>query len=1019
MREIVNPSSPQTVTIPSQITVDGKQYTVTELKLGSNPPGWGGSHPKAENVTGLILPDTVTTVNGSSFQYFGLTSITIPGSIKSFDGSFQNCRTLTNVTFEEGMEYLDGSMIFERTGVEVVRLPSTVKGFYEGVFSYNEILKEVELSAHITTIPFATFSGCTALERVKANGVLTVIERSAFSRCVSLKEIPDLSHVVTMGDYAFSMDADEDEAQKHSVLKGLKVDLSSLKEIPNYAFTYAGVTITAISDELSAIGNWSLIECEVQPNAEGTLVLPETLQTISNYAFYNSPLPNKVVVPDSVTKVGIGAFQHAKVEEFDIGDGLKEFENNAFASKGLKKITVDNSADGISGTLPSGVTVEYTLPSIKDEGDTIAYGSDVTLQQAVNEAATEGEIITIQKDVTLGKTLRIPSGKHVTIRSQGGCNIVAKDTSLETLIIVEKGASVTFDGNVQLFGRRNSGAVIDCQGTVTIAGQARVFRSEPKSGSVIEVHGNGAKLVMTGGEVAENTIRHDGGAPICVSDGGKVSIQGGSIHDNKVVDGNYIDASSGIIINENAQAEMTGGAIENNVAYRGSAVALYSMKADKQAEFTMSGGVIRNNVCRSIHGDDPGSEPSGAVYVFGNALFTLKDQGLITKNTGGQGAGVTVVDPRVQTDHTNKGFPTKFIMEGGEISDNHANDGGGIYSFSNGVELKAGKICGNHANGKGGGIYSEGYEAKDGHFYNSTLHMTDAAIVNNTSNNQGGGLWFCSTGSATVYVANGAVIANNKAAGAGDDVISVKASAGMDSSITLANRMLGGGKVLWYQDGQIYRAADSLIYASTDKNAPRYGQAGAEGTPKTIEKNKEHLALKAIADASAVQLARNEATLLIENNSARSYGGGVAANGGIVIGEDKDLMDIPVEKTWDHGGNAESKRPVSVTVKLMRGQAVLDTLVLNEENGWKGVFEDLPQYDDYTVVEEPIPNYTVTVSGNAKDGFTLSNVYHPTEEDRPSIPQTGDDSPLLLWGVLLVLALGGVAYLVYRYKKGK
>lgn len=985
------------------------------MKLGRYP--WDSK--QVPNVTGLILPDTLTAVNGSSFVFFpNLTSITIPGSIKRFDGTFQGCDSLTSVIFEEGVEYLDGSMIFEGTGVEVVRLPSTVKGFYEGVFSYNEILKEVELSAHITTIPFAAFSGCTALERVKANGVLTVIERSAFSRCVSLKEIPDLSHVVTMGDYAFCMQADDDEAQKHSVLKGLKVDLSSLKEIPNYAFTYAGVTITAISDELSAIGNWSLIECDVQPNAEGTLVLPETLQTISNYAFYNSPLPNKVVVPDSVTKVGIGAFQHAKVEEFDIGDGLKEFENNAFASKGLKKITVDNSADGISGTLPSGVTVEYTLPFIKDEGDTIAYGSDVTLQQAVNEAATEGEIITIQKDVTLGKTLRIPSGKHVTIRSQGGCNIVAKDTSLDTLIIVEKGASVTFDGNVNLFGRRNSGAVIDCQGTVTLAGQARVFRSEPKSGSVIEVHGNGAKLVMTGGEVAENTIRHDGGAPICVSDGGKVSIQGGSIHDNKVVDGNYIDASSGIKINENAQAEMTGGAIENNVAYRGSAVALYSMKADKRAEFTMSGGVIRNNVCRSIHGDDPGSEPAGAVYVFGNALFTLKDQGLITKNTGGKGAGVCVLDNWLLT--SGQEFPTQFIMEGGEISYNKADVGGGIYSFSNGVMLNAGKIVGNEAVGMGGGIYSEGYMDENGVFRNSTLHMTNAAIINNISGDQGGGLWFCSTGSATVHVTNGAVIANNKAKGAGDDVVSVKANAGMDSSITLANRMLGGGKTLWYQDGRIYRATEGLIYASTDKNAPRYGQAGANGTPMEIEKNQNHLALKAVADASAVQLAKTEAKLLIMNNQSGSRGGGVAANGGIVIGtEDKDLMDIPVQKTWDHAGNAENKRPVSVTVKLMRGQAVLETLVLKEENGWKGIFEDLPRYDDYTVMEQPIPNYTAAVSGSAGEGFTLSNVYHPTDEDKPSIPQTGDESRLLLWGALLVLALGGAAYLMYRRKKDK
>lgn len=998
LREIANPSSPQTVVIPSQITVNGKQYTVTELKFGSNY----GSHPAAKNVTGLILPNTITTVNESCFRYFGLTSMTIPGSIKRFNGSFQYCDTLKEIIFEEGVEWIGDSSLtmLTDTPVESIHLPSTLQGFDN--FAWAESLTEIELPANITTIPFEAFRGCTSLKRVVAKGTITEIGGSAFSDCKALEEIPDLSHVTTMGSYAF--------AECSSLT--CEVDLSSLNEIPDCAFYSTPVKVSKLSGELTSIGRWAFIVSKIVPNnGSDTFEFPDTLTYIGPYAFWYGDLPKKVVLPDSVTDVEAYAFQASNVEEFDIGSGLREIKTDAFSSDGLKKITIDNSSDIVSEDSLPNCTVVYKKEPIPDDGDAIVSGG-MSLQEAVNKAK-DGEVITLRKNVTLDKTLEIPQGKNIIIRSDGEHIILAKpETALETLMKVEAGASVTFDGSVQLFGKRNSGAIIDCQGTVTLAGNARVYGSDIRRAvGAIEVHGKGAKLVMTGGEVAENYIRANS-APIHVFDDGKVSIQGGAIRNNKVV-GMLYEASSGILVGGNGSAEMTGGLIENNQAYRGSAVTLYygPQKRDKLATFVMSGGALQNNVCT-------GTESGGAVYVCGNASFTLKDKGVITKNQAEKGAGVCVLDPVLQTSGTE--HRTQFIMEGGEISYNKASVGGGIYSFSNGVELKAGKICGNEAFNMGGGIYSEGYQLAADDFRNSTLHMTNAAIINNTSGNQGGGLWFCSTGTATVHVTNGAVIANNRAAGAGDDVVSVKANAGMDSSITLANRMLGGGKALWYQDGRIYRATEGLIYASTDKNAPRYGQAGADGTPMEIVKNQNHLALKAVADASAVQLAKTEAKLLIMNNQSGSRGGGVAANGGIVIGtEDKDLMDIPVQKTWDHAGNAENKRPVSVTVKLMRGQAVLETLVLKEENGWKGIFEDLPRYDDYTVMEQPIPNYTAAVSGSAGEGFTLSNVYHPTDEDKPFIPQTGDESRLLLWGALLVLALGGAAYLLYRKKKDK
>ena len=64
------------------------------------------------------------------------------------------------------------------------------------------------------------------------------------------------------------------------------------------------------------------------------------------------------------------------------------------------------------------------------------------------------------------------------------------------------------------------------------------------------------------------------------------------------------------------------------------------------------------------------------------------------------------------------------------------------------------------------------------------------------------------------------------------------------------------------------------------------------------------MALKSVLTEGAFTLGAAQTTLTISNNQA-ALGGGIGANGGIVIGKDEKCQ-IPVEKIWDHGTNPES-----------------------------------------------------------------------------------------------------------------
>ena len=145
--------------------------------------------------------------------------------------------------------------------------------------------------------------------------------------------------------------------------------------------------------------------------------------------------------------------------------------------------------------------------------------------------------------------------------------------------------------------------------------------------------------------------------------------------------------------------------------------------------------------------------------ISGNTAYHHGGGVCVAGKSGGMGAGESA--------------PCAFTMNGGVIAENTAyNSGGGIYLNSNDVTLNKGRI------------------------------------ENNTADIQGGGLWFCPTGDATLSVTNGAAVFDNTAGGAGDDFVSVWKS-GRTHTSTLANRMLGGGKVDWYKDGGI----DDTVYS--------------------------------------------------------------------------------------------------------------------------------------------------------------------------------------------------------------
>ena len=95
------------------------------------------------------------------------------------------------------------------------------------------------------------------------------------------------------------------------------------------------------------------------------------------------------------------------------------------------------------------------------------------------------------------------------------------------------------------------------------------------------------------------------------------------------------------------------------------------------------------------------------------------------------------------------------------------------------------------------------------------------------------------------------------------------------------------------------------------------------------------------------------------------------------------MTQVSVRKVWQDAENQDGIRPAAVTVHLLaNGTDTGKTLTLEAGNNWKGMFLDLPVYENgsaivYSVSEETVAGYTGTIEGNAVDGYVITNTHIP------------------------------------------
>lgn len=113
------------------------------------------------------------------------------------------------------------------------------------------------------------------------------------------------------------------------------------------------------------------------------------------------------------------------------------------------------------------------------------------------------------------------------------------------------------------------------------------------------------------------------------------------------------------------------------------------------------------------------------------------------------------------------------------------------------------------------------------------------------------------------------------------------------------------------------------------------------------------------------------------------------------------VMDLSVEKVWNDSSKLET-HPKSVTIELYKGEELIDTVNLDEENNWSHTWKRIPLSDEYSVKEINIPDGYTPTYRQVDNKFIVTNT--------KTLVQTGTNilTIELLAALGLILILAGI-----------
>ena len=347
-----------------------------------------------EKINGnYTIPESVTSIGENAFSdCTALTSITIPESVTSIGwGAFYGCTSLKIISIPKGVTSIGGYAFRNCTSLESITIPESVTSIGENAFSDCTALTSITIPESVTSIGSCSFDGCTGLESITIPKSVTSIGSSSFCDCTSLTSITIPESVTNIGASAF---------RGCTGLKGIWVDANN----PYYSNDAAGVLFNKSKTELIC----------VLERITGNYTIPDSVTSISDFAFYGCTGLTSITIPESVTSIGSCSFGACtSLKSITIPESVTSIGSCSFdGCTSLESITIPESVTNIGSCSFGGCTSlkSITIPeSVTSIGAMAFRGCTGLTSIAIPESVTSIEFWAFS-DCTGLTSVTIPQG---------------------------------------------------------------------------------------------------------------------------------------------------------------------------------------------------------------------------------------------------------------------------------------------------------------------------------------------------------------------------------------------------------------------------------------------------------------------------------------------------------------------------------------------------------------------------------------------------------------------------------